>query len=122
VAQVQATATVPPPDFSIEQLVGADSAVLLRPCGELDLATAPALEQQLLDVEEQACSLTIDLSGLTFIDSTGLHALVAARRRALEGGRTLRLIRGALTVQRLFEMTGTEPLFTFVDDAVSAAE
>ena len=53
----------------------------MQPHGELDLATAPTLEAA-LDGVEIAERLVLDLCGLSFIDSTGLHLLVALHRRA----------------------------------------
>ena len=49
--------------------------------GELDMGTASILEQQMAHVEaDESVDITIDLRGLTFIDSSGLHALLAAQR------------------------------------------
>jgi ABC-type transporter Mla MlaB component len=50
----------------------------LRLIGELDLASAPALTEALTSIDGDG-QLTLDLSELTFIDSTGLHAILQAR-------------------------------------------
>ena len=57
----------------------------------------------------------IDLSGLAFMDSSGLRALLAARGRAVEHDYRLVLVPGAPSIQRVFAITKTEALFTFAD-------
>jgi anti-anti-sigma factor len=53
--------------------------------GELDLATAPDVADELERVEATAVDIVVlDLSGLTFIDSTGIRLVLAAHRRAGE--------------------------------------
>jgi anti-sigma B factor antagonist len=76
--------------------------------GELDLATATALEERLGELEDSGCThLTVDLAGLDFIDSTGLRVLIQASARAEERGHELVLLPARESVQRVFEVTGT---------------
>jgi anti-sigma B factor antagonist len=85
--------------------------------GELDIGGAPAAEEVLHEAEGDAVTeLTIDLRGLTFMDSTGLRLVVAADRRARESGRTLRVVRGPAAVQRVFELTGLADKLPLVDE------
>jgi anti-sigma B factor antagonist len=82
--------------------------------GELDLASAPLLERELWDAESSSPGrIVVDLSGLQFVDSTGLHVLLGAHRRARENDRQLLLRRGPRAVHRLFEITGTLDAFAF---------
>jgi anti-anti-sigma factor len=91
-------------------------AVVLTLSGELDLASAPMLERELLDAEATGPSrLVIDLAGLAFMDSTGLQALLRARERANSNGHELALRRAPHQVQRVFELTKTVDAFTFED-------
>ena len=61
--------------------------------GELDMATAPILEEHLVRAEaDGVVAILIDLRELTFMDTTGLHAFLAARSRAEGKGRTLLLV------------------------------
>jgi anti-sigma B factor antagonist len=77
--------------------------------GELDMATVPALEQHLEPFRNDGVSaILLDLRGLTFIDSSGLHALVRASERARTSGHRLILIGTRPSARRLFELTGTE--------------
>jgi anti-sigma B factor antagonist len=84
--------------------------------GELDLATSALLERE-LDAAEAArpTRLVVDLSGLEFIDSSGLSALVRARERASQNGHQLSLRQGPRVVERLFELTRSVELFSFDD-------
>jgi anti-sigma B factor antagonist len=83
--------------------------------GELDLASAPQLEYELAQAEATGVRIVIDLSGLEFIDSSGLHMLLSANRRSKENGHELALRRGPRAVQRLFELTHTQEQFRFDD-------
>jgi anti-sigma B factor antagonist len=78
--------------------------------GEIDLLTAQRLEREISSLLKQAprSSVTVDLSGVTFIDASGLRALMAARREAGEAGRSIMLLDPSFVVQRLFEITGLE--------------
>ncbi len=93
-----------------------EDGVLLTLQGELDLASAPRLEEQLKSAEQSGVRLVrIDLSGLTFMDSTGMRTLLLAQRRSQELGHQLTLRRGPHQVQRVFELTGSLETFTFED-------
>jgi anti-sigma B factor antagonist len=78
--------------------------LLLR--GELDLSTANKAEEELRRAEStEPALLVLDLSGLTFLDSTGLRLIVTADRRARDEGRRLAVVKGPETVQRVFTIT-----------------
>jgi anti-sigma B factor antagonist len=82
-------------------------AVVLAPEGELDLATAPVLDDQLHDVRDAGCrKLVVDLRGLTFIDSTGVQLLLRWAAWAARNGRAFSLIPGSERVQMVFAITG----------------
>src|SRR5919202_4168460 len=87
-----------PFDVTTEERSG---TVLARLRGELDISTAARLEDALSRVEPNAPStLVIDLSGLDFMDSTGLRILLTADQRAREAGRRFVLVQGNEMVQR----------------------
>jgi anti-anti-sigma factor len=82
--------------------------------GELDLASVVALEERLSAAERDSpARIVLDLSGLTFIDSSGLRVLLLADGRARESGRELVLTQSTDAVQRVFEMTGARDLLRF---------
>ena len=63
--------------------------------GELDLSTVAKVQDELRRVEESAPPVVVlDLSRLTFLDSTGLRCLVTADERAREAGRRVVIVRG----------------------------
>lgn len=91
-------------------------ATIIAVSGELDLASSPALQEE-LDRAAVADSqlLIIDLRGLDFMDSTGLSVLVRAHQRSEEQGRELAMVRGTQQVQRLLNLTGVAERITLVD-------
>ena len=71
--------------------------------GELDLATTPAFTAALSEaLDDERQTLTIDLSGVTFCDSTGLRALLTA-----PGHRPVRLRGPSPALRRLLDLTAT---------------
>jgi anti-sigma B factor antagonist len=79
--------------------------------GELDIQTVPVLEDHLAQVEAGDVSeITLDLSDVTFLDTTALHAFVAARDRAKEHGRRLILVGVGPPARRLLDLTDTQYL------------
>ena len=94
--------------FRLETTNKGDASVI-RVIGELDLATSPALEQELDRVDGDSVSLVVvDLAELDFMDSTGLSVLVRAQQRAEENGRRLGLVNSSQQVQRLLTLTGVK--------------
>lgn len=91
--------------------------------GEIDLSTIDAVKSALTAALTDAgdATLAVDLRELTFMDSSGLHALCALRERAMHCGNRLVLVRGPRQIHRIFELTATDGLFEFVDDPASVA-
>jgi anti-anti-sigma factor len=85
--------------------------------GELDLSTVEKVEDELRRIEERGDKLLVlDLSGLTFLDSTGLRLMVTADQRARKAGRRLALVKGPETVHRVFTITKLDERLQMVDD------
>lgn len=85
--------------------------------GELDMASAPALEEALAEARTDGVQqLVLDLRELRFIDSSGLRAVIAAVREARRSGHDLALIRGPDQVQQVFDITGVARRMTIVSD------
>jgi anti-anti-sigma factor len=77
--------------------------------GELDLGAVPALDKHLTFLEQDGVkAIILDLRDLSFIDSTGLRALLAASSRAANDGHRLAIVGAPDPARRLFEITGTE--------------
>jgi anti-anti-sigma factor len=86
--------------------------------GELDLSTVAKVQEELQKVEAASPpTLVMDLSKLTFLDSTGLRCIITADERAREEGRRMVIVRGPDPVQRVFAITRLEERLEMVDDA-----
>ena len=93
-----------------------DQATVIAVSGELDLASSPALQEELDRVSASDSQLLIiDLRELDFMDSTGLSVLVRAHQRAEQEGRRLAMVKGPQQVQRLLSLTGVADRLTLVD-------
>ena len=89
--------------------------------GELDISSAPVLEEALGRLEaDRPPVLVIDLRGLEFMDSTGLRTLVSADQRARDAGRRLAIVRGPEAVDRIFNVTRLDERLELVDDPAVA--
>ncbi|MDQ5833151.1 MAG: STAS domain-containing protein [Actinomycetota bacterium] len=100
--------------------VDRDGFVHVGLVGELDLSTVGKVQEELRRIEEPAPpTVVIDLSRLTFLDSTGLRCIVTADERARDAGRRLVIVRGPDPVQRVFAITRLEERLEMVDDAAT---
>ena len=80
---------------------------LLYVTGDLDLAAAPTLIQAASNSED-VDPLQIDLSEVTFLDSTGLGALITIRNDVRERGGRIELVAYSSAVQRVLTLTGID--------------
>lgn len=90
--------------------------VRIRPVGEVDLATAPAV---CVPIDEALAAgarrVVLDLRATTFMDSTGLQLALRTAWRAGRNGTEFALVAGPPAVQRVFEITGLRERLRFVD-------
>jgi len=100
-----------PPAFELTSSVAVD-ILLLEVAGEIDMATAPRLAEAMALAQDRARRVVVNLSEVTFLDSSALNALVHARRSLADRGLELRVVSPAdRVVRRVFEITRlTEPL------------
>ena len=97
-----------------------DGLVHVALVGELDLSTVAKVQEELRRVEAASpATLVVDLSKLTFLDSTGLRCIVTADERARAEGRRIVIVRGPDPVQRVFAITRLEERLEMVDDVNS---
>jgi anti-sigma B factor antagonist len=103
----------------VQRSSGPDSRLSI--CGEVDLATAPDLEQALHNAERRMPQrIVLELSALRFIDSSGLHLLCTAHARAEEHGRSLVLEGAPPHIRNLLGIVGLNGLLSDADAAPRA--
>jgi anti-anti-sigma factor len=89
---------------------GADCVLTVR--GDIDLASASDFETSLRTaLDGSPSSITIDLAGLTFIDSSGLRVLVSLTKEAESRGATIELRNVPRHAQRVLDITGLSEWF-----------
>jgi anti-sigma B factor antagonist len=95
----------------------AEGRAVVALSGELDLAAAPELRERLAALSEEGDrEVTLDLTHLDFIDSTGLSVLVMAFNRAHAAEGSMIIANPSLPVMRIFEITGLASVFTIAID------
>lgn len=102
----------------------ADGVPVVATPDEIDISNAAEFRQSLLSgAGGRHPVLIVDMSETTFCDSTGLHQLVRARRRAEAAGGEVRLVIRTKPVRRVFAIMGLDLLFRLyssLDDALAA--
>ena len=106
-------------NFDLETETSGSSA-LVRMRGDLDLQVVDRVTEALNQVEsEKPELLVIDLSRLSFMDSSGMGAVAAAQIRAREAGREFAIVRPPAGVRQAFDRTGLDKVITIADDLSS---
>lgn len=102
----------------------ADGAKVVAASGEVELHSAPRLREELKQIcETDKPSCVVDMSDVTFIDSTGVGVLVGALKRAREHNGELSIVCPQPRVRRVFEITGllgALPIFESLEAAQNA--
>jgi anti-anti-sigma factor len=101
-----ASSYVEPSPFLCTWKHGGSGAAWVHAAGELDLVSAPQLGQTLREAHLSARLVVLDLRELTFMDSSGVHVILDAARRARQAGGRLILVRGTAHIDRLLALTG----------------
>jgi anti-sigma B factor antagonist len=102
-----------------------ESVSIVALAGELDLSTIPRLEPRLLGELRSSPAVVVDLTRLSFIDSSGIGLLIKAHRAA-DGARLLHIVVSpGSQVDRVFSIAGINralTLFSDRDEAIAAAD
>jgi anti-sigma B factor antagonist len=85
-------------------------ATVIAVSGELDIHTAPDLTEVLSPALAAGRPVVVDLTDVTFMDSSGLSVFVTALKRAREAGNSLGLVIAEPRVMRVFSITGIDTL------------
>lgn len=83
--------------------------------GEIDAHTAPEVAAAI--AESLDVRLLIDLSGVEFVDSSGLRVLIEAHQSRQHAGRSLLLANPSPVVRRLFDIAGVDGYLEIVDES-----
>ncbi len=98
-------------DFQIDE-VAEGSVPVLAVNGEIDISKAPDLRERLVTIASKGTPLAVvDLTEVTFLDSTALGVLVSGLKRMRAGGGDLRLVVTRPNLVKVFEITGLLDLF-----------
>jgi anti-anti-sigma factor len=92
-----------------------DDACVMRAAGEIDMATADGLRDQLAGARATRLTTLLDLSEVGFMDSSGLHVLLDAARWVDTDRWALFIVRPSAAVLRLLEVSGTREMLPVVD-------
>ena len=103
--------------YKVEQI---DGCAVVRAGGEIDAHTAHGLDKAVAEATNLASHVVIDLAQVTFIDSTGLGALLVARKAGRERGRSMALVSPPPVVRRLLGSTQLHDVFAIYDSLAEA--
>jgi anti-anti-sigma factor len=111
-----------PRDLLEAQLIARiDGITILQLAGEVDMSSAQTLVDQFIAISGQRLdNVILDATRVTFIDSTGLHALTEGKRKIHEQGTRIFLVPSP-QVRRVLELVFPEPLFAARVDSVEEA-
>ncbi len=104
-------------EVSVERRAG---TAIVHVVGELDLATAPTLTSALRDLERPCERVVLDVSGLEFIDSTGMRLAVEEYQRAMADGFDFVIAGAEENVLRVLRIAGLDVTLPLAPDVASA--
>jgi anti-sigma B factor antagonist len=115
-----------PPEFAITEQTSAGGHHVIAARGEIDLYTAPDLKQALTQaIEAGERRIVIDLTDVSFLDSTALGVLIGAVKRLRSRSGALAIVNIDSSIAKTFEITGLDQIFTILptrEDAVDAPD
>ncbi len=107
-------------DFRLEIIDLGRGYVLLRPSGEIDVTCAAQLVDAVVNRSEPVNECAIDLSDVTFMDSSGVKAIIVCRDWLRRGAGTIRVFGASDAVAKLLHLTGIDHLLER-DEAIESA-
>ena len=103
-------------DFSTKRSQLTDELGVVELSGEVDLYTAPRFKEDLVGLIERGVeAIVIDLSRVTFIDSTALGVIIGGVKRLRERDGRLMIVAGSRPVVRILDITGLDKVLTVFD-------
>ena len=107
--------------YQVDQL---DGCAIVRAGGEIDTRTVHGFHEAVTEAAGLASRVVIDLAGVTFVDSSGLGALIVARNSARNDGGSMSLLSPPPVVRRLLGSTQLHdvfPIYESLTEAIDAA-
>jgi anti-sigma B factor antagonist len=108
-----------PPAFGVRARA-VERAHVVAPCGDLDLFTAAEVQEALRARPEQCDVVVLDLTGVTFLDTSGMRLTVETMHELDGAGVRFAVLRGDPDVHRLFTLTRLDDRLPFFDDLDAA--
>ena len=109
------------PHFQLDEERSDAGVHIVNVSGEIHVSTAPSFREQLNAViENGGTMLVLDLSGVEFIDSTGLSVLLNGLRLVNQRHGRMALVCANPTVMRLFQITSLDATFDIFEDRAAA--
>lgn len=105
--------------FQVEQVGG---SAVVRTGGELDARTVHGFDEAVTEAASLAAHVVVDLAQVTFVDSSGLGALIVARKAARDRGGSISLVSPPPVVRRLLGSTQLHDVFDIHDSLTDAIE
>jgi anti-sigma B factor antagonist len=100
------------PQFGVELVRPGDEIAVVGLQGEVDIYSAPQFKEVLIQsIDSGATHIIVDLSNVTFIDSTALGVLVSGAKRVRPQNGTLDIVCHDENITRIFEITGLDRIF-----------
>ena len=111
-------------DLTLNEHPAGPDRTVVEVSGEIDVYTAPKLREALLSlVDSGTYRLVVDMSGVEFLDSTGLGVLVGGLKRVRAHDGWIDLVCTQSRILRIFRITGLNKVFSIFDavpDAIAA--
>lgn len=96
------------------------SGIVVTVAGVVDASTLPDVSSALTDAQRDGRTVYVDLSAVTFMDSRGLGALIAANERSREGAAAIRLHAPSDAVRRLLTISGVTAVLVEAEELPAA--
>jgi anti-sigma B factor antagonist len=122
VAPVTARDDLPKIDVSITTVKTGERARVVAVDGELDLYSAPQLSAELEALAADAAEVVLDLSAVSFVDSTALGAILLSARHLRDAGGRLALVAANDSTRKLLSLVGVDRVVPVYDTAEHALE
>ena len=103
-----------------EQVSEIDGKVVVKLSGDVDLEHCPAVRGLLLDGVSHGKDLLVDLSEVSYLDSSGIASLVEALQIAVKNGTALKLFSASDQAMRVFELARLDKVFAIHPDLDAA--